>query len=410
MVQNLSEQRCRALLKTPGKYGDGGGLWFVVGANSRAKWVLRLTVHGKRREMGLGSYPTKTLKAAREQAREHHTQAQAGIDPVSARRDEKNYAKAVPTFGECASQVIANHRSGWRNEKHAQQWENTIQTYCAPLLSLKVDAVTQEHVLAVLRPIWQVKHETSSRLRGRIETVLGFAHASGWRKGENPAMYRGSLEYLLPKVKRVTKPSASLPWGRISQFWRVLEQSHGVGADALAFLILTACRSGEIRYMTWQEVNFEDSTWTIPGSRMKLGITHSVPLSAQAIQILRAQPRGEPATFVFSVRRGLPMSDATLAATIKRINSKQPDTEKFRDPDGREAVPHGFRSTFRMWAAENSLLPRDVAEFALAHKLPDSVEAAYQKSTLFVKRREMMSEWGHFVAEETLPHNDDTQH
>lgn len=404
MQGRLNELRCKSLLKSPGKYSDGNNLWFVVGKNQTAKWVLRYVIAGKRREMGLGGYPQVGLKDARIQAQNRSSEVRQGNDPIEAQL-AKAAQPTVPTFGECAAHYIANQRLGWRNPKHAQQWTNTVQQFCKPILSKPVDKVTQDDVLAVLLPIWSEINETASRLRGRIEKILGFAIAAKHRTDANPATYKGSLEYLLPKVKRTKKHHPSLPWREMQRFWSDLRSQQGIAKDALALLILTAARSGEVREMTWREVDFASATWTVPGNRMKLGLTHTVPLSSTALEILRAQKQRAPDDYIFSLRRDTPLSDMTLSAVIKRMNKKKETIEEqgFFDPDGREASPHGFRSSFRMWAAEESGFSRDVAEFALAHKLPDEVEAAYQRGTQFVRRIAMMNDWSIFVT--TQPSN-----
>lgn len=398
MQGELNELRCKALLKAPGKYGDGNNLWFVVSKNKRAKWVLRYAVAGSRHEMGLGAYPVVGLREARTQAIARLNEIRQGKDPI-AERAARIAASKVPTFGECAQRYIANQREAWRNAKHAQQWVNTIEQYCSPILRKPVDRVTQDDVVALLLPIWSEINETASRLRGRIEKVLGFAIAAKYRTDTNPAVYKGSLEYLLPKVKRTSKHQPSLPWRDIPCFWTHLRTQRGIAKDALAFLILTAARSGEVRGMTWAEIDFASAIWTVPGQRMKLGKTHTVPLCDAAIGILQAQPRGELEDYVFSIRRNAPLSDMTLAAVIKRMNKQRAADGRsaYVDPDGRAASPHGFRATFRMWAAEESGHRRDVAEFALAHKLPDEVEAAYQRSTLFVQRTTLMQDWALYV-------------
>lgn len=396
MQSKLNELKCKALLKAPGKHGDGNNLWFVVDVNQRAKWVLRYTVAGKRREMGLGSYPNVTLKEARHQAAIRLGEVRLGADPIEERA-AKSAKRKVPTFGECASKYIDNQRDGWRNIKHAQQWTNTIEQYCKPILNKPVDQVTQDDVLRVLLPIWSEINETASRLRGRIEKVLGYAIAAKHRTDGNPAVLKGSLEYLLPKVKRTVKHQPSLPWREMPRFWSELKMQNGIAKDALAFLILTAARSGEVREMTWSEVDFESATWTVPAERMKLGKKHTVPLSSQALEILKSQRQGQVKDYVFAGKSKGAMSDMTLAAVIKRMNKKAKPGAGYYDPDGREASPHGFRSSFRMWAAEKSGHSRDVAEFALAHKLPDEVEAAYQRGTVFEKRVYLMNDWAKFV-------------
>jgi integrase len=396
-MNKLTETKCKSLLRTAGKYGDGGNLWFVVGDSGTAKWVLRVQVAGKRREMGLGTYPLVSLKQARDDARKHTALAKGGTDPINIRSAQKLKARMTPSFGECATAFIDNLQSGSRNAKHIQQWRNTITQYCPEMLSLSVDSITQEHVMNALLPIWKAKHITAKRLLGRIDKVLGYATAAKWREGQNPATYRGALEYLLPKVKHVVKHEPSLPWQKAPTFWRELGDQAGIARNALAFLILTVARSSELRFMTWGEVDLQARIWTVPAERMKLGVKHTVPLSDAAIKILEAQPKGAADEFVFSMRARKPMSDMTLGAIIKRMNAKKDISERFLDPDGREACPHGFRSTFRMWAAEESGFSRDVAEFALAHKLPDEVEAAYQRGTQFVKRAEMMQSWARYL-------------
>ena len=405
MGNKLSEQRCKSLLRTAGKYGDGNNLWFVVSHLAKAKWVLRIQSGGRRREMGLGAYPAVSLKQARESALQNVALARTGSDPITLRKTQRLKARTTPTFGECATDYIQNQKDGWRNPKHLQQWQNTIHQYCTALLALPVDAVTQDHVLDAVLPIWRSKNTTAKRVLGRMERILGYATAAKWREGQNPALYRGSLEYLLPKVKSTVLHEPSLPWRYAPLFWQILGSQLGVGRDALAFSILTAARSGEVRMMTWREIILEERIWTIPGSRIKGGLTHTVPLSDAALQLLACQPKGAPDDIVFSIRDGKPLSDMTISAVIKRVNAKREAPERFRDPDGRSACPHGFRSTFRMWAAEASGYSRDVAEFALAHKLPDAVEAAYQRSTLFTKRTGMMQEWADYLSGSRAHHD-----
>jgi len=399
MKNGLNELKCKSLLKTPGKYGDGNNLWFVVGQNQLAKWVLRYTISGHRREMGLGTYPQVPLKDARNQALLHLNEVRHGRDPINERAT-RALVNQKPTFKDCADQYITNQRDGWRNAKHAQQWANTISQYCGTILKKPVDQITQDDVLAILNPIWATKNETASRLRGRIEKIIGYAIAAKHRTDANPAILKGSLEYLLPKVKRTVLHRPSLPWREMKRFWSELQTQGGKAKDALAFLILTAARSSEVREMTWKEVDFANATWTVPGLRMKLGVTHTVPLTTAAIQFLKSQKIGAPDDFVFrgKGRKNPTMSDMTLAAVIKRMNKKAAAGMGYYDPDGRQACPHGFRSSFRIWAAEESGLPRDVAEFALSHKLPDEVEAAYQRSTLFVKRVQLMQDWSSYLS------------
>jgi hypothetical protein len=266
MKSALNELRCKSLLKTPGKYCDGGNLWLVVSKNLTAKWVLRYAKSGRRREMGLGPYPQVRLQEARQKAMNHLNEARQGIDPI-AHRAAKAVRSTTPTFRECADRYIDNQRAGWRNPKHAQQWTNTIHQYCVSILNKPVDEVTQEDVLSVLLPIWEEINETASRLRGRIEKVLGYAIAAKYRTDTNPALYKGGLEYLLPKVKREVKHMPSLPWRDMPRFWTQLKNQEGIAKDALAFAILTVARSGEVRRMTWREIDFDKAIWTVPGAQ-----------------------------------------------------------------------------------------------------------------------------------------------
>lgn len=408
MKNVLSDKKCQTLIKQPGKYSDGNNLWFVVNEKNQAKWVLRFTINTKRREMGLGSYPQTSLKEARSSASDQQLLVRKGIDPINTRSNTKLRAALTPNFRSCADSYIKNQRDGWRNAKHAQQWQNTINEYCMPLLDMPVDEVTQDDVLRVLLPIWQTKNETASRLRGRIERVLGYATAARYREGANPAVFRGSLEFLLPKVKRIVKHHSSLPWAELPRFWKDLESISGEAKEALRFLILTAARSDEVRAMTWSEINFKEGIWTVPANRIKQGIVHTVPLSLEALAILEKRSQSNPNDLVFcskwkprnSAAIQRPLADSTLSKIISRLNKKTNQKEnQYLDPDGREASVHGFRSTFRMWAAEISGHPRDVAEFALAHKLPDAVEAAYQRSTLFEQRKRLMNAWSNYATQ-----------
>jgi integrase len=291
------------------------------------------------------------------------------------------------TFKECAAAYIKAHRAGWKNAKHAQQWENTLAQHAYPVIGeLLVRDVKLAQVLAVLEPIWTTTNETAVRLRGRIELVLDWAAARGLRDGLNPARWRGHLDKLLPKPSKVNNREhhTALPVGDVGAFMVMLRAAEGMGARALEFTILTAARSGEVRGATWVEIDTEAKTWTIPGTRMKAGKEHRVPLSDEALALLTALPRMVGNELVFPAPRGGVLSDMTLAAVLRRMKAP--------------AVPHGFRSTFRDWAAERTAYPRDVAEMALAHAIGDKVEAAYRRGDLFEKRRLMMADWARFLA------------
>ncbi len=397
MPRKASELNALAVsrLTAPGLHFVGGvpGLALQVLPTGARTWVLRISVGGRRRDMGLGGYSASgmTLARARAAALDARDKLKAGIDPIEERRAAESLLRAahakVVTFEQAARAYIASHAPGWRNAKHAQQWQNTLEQHAFPVLGpLGVRHIETAHVLAVLEPIWQDRTETASRLRGRIELVLDWATARGHRSGENPARWRGHLDKLLPRPSKVTRAEhhAALPVDAVPGFISALRGQQGMGARALEFAILTAARSGEVRGATWGEIDLKVATWTVPGERMKAGKEHRVPLSKAALQLLADLPRMAGSEFVFSAPRGGQLSDMTLSAVLRRM--KVP------------AVPHGFRSTFRDWAAERTNYPRDVAEMALAHSIGDKVEAAYRRGDLFEKRRRMMDEWAAFCA------------
>lgn len=367
--------------KLPGYYGDGDGLWLQIAKGGSKSWVFRFTLHGKRREMGLGPLHTIGLADARKRAQECRLLVLDRTDPIEQRR--LTQARDGITFDKCAEAYMDAHRSSWRNAKHAAQWSSTLTAYATPVIgALAVSEIDTGLVMRVLQPIWKTKTETASRLRGRIESVLGWATTSGYRSGDNPARWRGHLENLLAapaKVKKV-KHHPSLPWQQIGALMTDLTNREGISARALEFLILTASRSGEARMAKWSEI--QGDVWTIPASRMKGGREHRVPLSAKAKKLLKKLPR--MGDYIFpGVRYDQPLSDMSLTAVLRRM--------------GREDITvHGFRSTFRMWTAEATAYPRDVCEHALAHSLPDKVEAAYQRSDLFDKRKKLMRDWSNF--------------
>lgn len=382
-------------LNEPGTYAVGGvlGLQLQIIGGSKS-WILRTTVGNKRRRMGLGSYPTVTLARAREKAREAHGKIDDGADPILERQQAKSalrakQAKAL-TFDEACRKFIDARSDEWRNAKHRQQWINTLQTYASPVMGkLQVQDVDKEHILQVLEPIWKDKTETASRLRGRIESVLDWATARGHREGLNPARWRGHLDKLLAKPEKIAKVEhhAALDVDAVSGFVSALRQRPGTSARALEFTILTAARSGEVRGAKWSEIDLDKAVWTVPAERMKAEKEHRVPLSAQAVTLLKALPRIEDNDLVFPAPMGGMLSDMALTAVTRRMEAP--------------CVPHGFRSTFRDWASERTNFPRDVAEMALAHAIGDKTEAAYRRGDLFDKRRLMMDAWAVFC--ETPP-------
>lgn len=379
-------------LTAPGLHFVGGvqGLALHTTHTGARSWLLRAMVHGRRREMGLGSYPDTTLAAARGKARAARELIGRHIDPIAEKNTLRAVAEVAQTFEQCAHAYMTAHESTWKNAKHGQQWRNTLEQYAYPVMGrLPVCDVDKRHVLAALRPIWTTKNETASRLRGRIELVLSYAMQAGYRpEGLNPARWRGGLDKLLPAPGKVVKVEhhAALPAGEMAAFVQRLRAVGGMGARALEFVILTAARSGEARGATWSEIDRKAKVWTIPASRMKAGKEHRVPLSDAALALLDVaedMPRFAESDLVFPAPRGAMLSDMTLAAVMRRMEVP--------------AVPHGFRSTFRDWAAERTDHPRDVAEMALAHAIGNKVEAAYRRGDLFDKRRQMMSEWATFI-------------
>ncbi|MDZ7662535.1 tyrosine-type recombinase/integrase [Thiohalophilus sp.] len=374
-----------------GKYEDGGGLRLVVSKAGAKKWVLRFTINGRRREMGLGSYPDVSLADARLRATECRLQASSGVDPIEVRRIEQ---ETVPSFTTCAARYIRAHRRGWKNTKHARQWVSTLKTYARPVVGSKpVDAITTEDILAILSPIWTSKTETAKRVQGRIENVLDYAAAHKYRDPLNPARWRGHLNKLLPKPSRVMEVNhhPAMPHAEVPAFMAELSEKQNVSAIALQFLILTATRTNEVLKAMWDEIDLEGAVWTIPAARMKTRREHRVPLSDAVIDILNALPRIEGNPYVFpGSHHERPLSNMALLQLMRGmgygINGARGDY-----------VPHGFRSSFRDWSGEVSSFPRDVAEMALAHVIENKVEAAYRRGDLFAKRGKMMQEWSNFV-------------
>lgn len=385
--------------KRSGYYGDGAGLWLQVSAAGTKSWIFRFTLRGRQREMGLGPLHTVSLSDARAKAKACRQQLLEGRDPIDERHSarlaqELELAKAM-TFDQCAAAFIRSHQSGWRNPKHAAQWQSTIASYASPVFgALPVASVDTALVMKAVSPIWTDKTETASRLRGRIESILAWATTSGYRQGDNPARWRGHLENLLAapdKVRRVVHHPA-LPWRQIGAFMAALRDREGISARAVEFAILCAARSGEVRGMKWAEV--DGDVWTIPASRMKAGREHRVPLSSAAQSVLARAPRlGE---YVFpGTRHGSLLSDMSLTSVLRRMNSND---VQWVSEKGDPITVHGFRSTFRDWASESTNFPREVCEHALAHQLPDKVEAAYRRGDLIEKRKLLMEAWSNFCA------------
>lgn len=402
MAENLSASFVRTT-KEPGKYPDGGNLYLQV--THRAKndtdgnplvaksWLFRYSRSGKDTWLGLGPYPDVSLKEARMLAREERRKKRAGIDPLSDRRARQQSARSKianeVSFDECAKRYVDSRRKGWRNPKHAAQWSSTLETYAGPVFGpLPVDEVDTPHVIRSLEPIWAEKTETASRLRGRIEAVLDWATVHGYRQGENPARWRGHLDKVLPKPSSVRKVEhyKALPYDEIPEFMAKLAGQPGVAARALEFTILTAARTGEV--IAAQREEFDADLWTVPADRMKAKREHRVPLSKPALAALEAVPVASD-TWVFpGLKANTHIANTAMLMLLRRM--------------GRNGLTvHGFRSTFRDWAAETTNTPSDVVEMALAHTIPSKVEAAYRRGDLLEKRRKLMQQWARYCTPAT---------
>lgn len=380
-------------LKAPGLVSVGGvpGLSLQVTTTGARSWILRVMIGSKRRDMGLGPYPGVTLAQAREKARQAREAIELGTDPILARESAQSLLRAdqasAVTFEDAARSFIKVKSVEWSNVKHAAQWTATLETYAFPIIGkLHVRDVQDVHVLRIIEPIWLTKTETATRVRGRIENVLDWATAKKYRRGENPARWRGHLDKLLSAPKKTTpvEHHEAIPVDDAPAFYAELQKREGTGARALAFALLTAARSGEVRGATWAEIDLDKGLWTVPASRMKAKKEHRVPLTESAIRILKALPHLEGSDFVFPAPRGGQLSDMALTAVMRRMEL--------------QAVPHGLRSTFRDWAGERTNYPRDMAEMALAHTLTDAVEAAYRRGDMLEKRRAMMEAWAKYLA------------
>lgn len=381
--------------QAPGLYGDGGCLWLQVTPGGKS-WTFRFSIRGRVREMGLGSVATFSLSEARDRAREARKLVADGIDPIEARKAQRSQqamdaAKSL-TFDECAAAYIAAHKAGWKSEKHGAQWQATLDAYASPTFGkLPVASIDTALVVEALEPIWLTKTETASRVRGRIESVLDWATVRGYRRGENPARWRGHLDHVLPKRSKVqrVKHHAALPYTEVPTFAKLVGERDGIAPGALLFTIHTAARTGETIGATWAEVDLAAKVWTIPAERMKAEVEHRVPLTPAALVILsmmaklrRTERAGE---FVFPRgKAGKPLSNMAMLTLLERMGLD-------------DITVHGFRSSFRDWCSERTSFAPEVAEAALAHTIENKVEAAYRRGDLFAKRRRLMEAWSGFI-------------
>jgi len=388
-INRLNARKVQTLTKI-GRHADGGGLYLSIAKDGGRKWVFLYRRNGRLREMGLGSARAVPLGIAREKAAAARLLLTDRIDPLAHRQNDMT----SPNFNECMQQFLASNEAGWRNAKHVSQWRNTLKTYAEPVIGrLPVNEIETHHIMKILDPIWASKTETASRVRGRIENVIDWASARGYRKGENPARWRGHLDKLLParsKVQKVEHHSA-LPYGEIAAFVAEIEKRGGIAARALEFTILTAARTSEVIEATRSEFDLTAKVWTIPAERMKAGREHRVPLSSRAIALLKAvgihaNDGLAPSAIIFAdPPNRVALSSNAMLALLGRLKR-------------RDLTVHGFRSTFRDWAAETTNTPNEVVEMALAHTVKNKAEAAYRRGDLLLKRAGLMEKWAAFCA------------
>jgi len=378
----------------PGMHIDGNNLYLSVTSKGAKSWIFRFQVNDKRREMGLGSLTALPAAEARAKASQLKVLVARGIDPLAERDAERLAVKAAEladkaelnrrhfTFRVAAELHIANYAASWRNEKHAKQWSSTLLTYAYPKIGeMPVEQITMPHIVEILQPIWSDKPETASRVRMRIEAVLNSAKAQGWRSGENPAIWKGGLDAVLPRSSKIrsVRHHPAMPWETVSTFMIDLKARDGMGARAVEFAVLTAARSGEVRGSRWEEVDLAKALWVIPAERMKAKREHRVPLSREAVALLNALPRYADSFLIFPGTRRQPLSDMSMSAVLRRM-----DLGHF--------TVHGFRSTFRDWCAERGF-PFDAIESALAHQIGNKTVAAYLRTDHLEGRKGIMQAW-----------------
>ena len=398
-------------LNEPGRYAVGGvpGLLFHVRPSGSKHWILRVSVGGRRRDIGLGGFPAVGLSEARDRAREHRDKIRRGIDPVAERKQaEAELRKARLrniTFREAALRCHHSKSQEFRSVKHRHDWINSLERYAFPRIgNHQIQDIGLPEVLQILEPIWTTRTETATRVRQRLESVLTWATVSGYRSGDNPARWDGNLKEILPlpsKIARV-KHFPALPWRRIPEFMADLRSREGQGARALEFLIYTATRTGEVRQARWDQVNWNEKTWDLPGEAMKNGRPHRIPLPDPVMTLLESIPRIDRSPYLFAAPNGGMISNATMSAVIKRMHRGKlaSSREGYIDSDqDRVAVPHGFRSAFKDWARTETDFRDEVSELALAHVNSDTTRAAYARDELLEKRKELMVLWGSYCME-----------
>jgi integrase len=390
MTGGRTKLTARAAATTkPGRYGDGGGLYLVVSPSGARKWVYRFTYAGKVTETGLGSADVVSLAEARRKAHEARRLLDAGENPIVAKRKAAALRAGVPTFGTVADAFVKAKENEWRNEKHKAQWRASLTDLVVPLRALPIDEIDTAAVLSVLKPIWQAKPETASRLRGRIEAVLDAAKAQGYRTGENPAAWRGHLAHLLSKRGKLSRGHhAAMDYRDVPAFVAKLRECGTIAAMALEFCLLTAARSAEVYGARWSEIDMTAKVWILPAERMKGAREHRVPLCVRAVNLLEMLRAARTCDYVFSSPRGSkPLSHVAMAKVMHRLQIAGPTV-------------HGFRSAFRDWAGNETHFAREVAEAALAHVIGDAAERAYRRGDALEKRRELMAAWANYCEPE----------
>jgi integrase len=380
-LNKLSATAAKSVSK-PGRHSDGGGLYLNVAPGGTKSWVFVFTRKAKKSEMGLGSYPDVSLADARAKAASFRVEVAAGRNPVKLRDRQ-----IEPTFGECATEFITSMEKSWRNEKHRAQWSSTLKTYGKDIWNKQISQIETQDVLDLLKPIWHEKPETAARVRGRIERVIEYANASGKRSwAPNPAAWKGHLRAVLPAPAKLSRGHhPAMPYADVPAFFQALAGVDGMSARGLEFLVLTAARTGEVIGSTWAEFDLDVALWTVPADRMKAGKIHRVPLTARALEIVKALQDRRVNDFVFpGEKKDRPISNMAFTMLLRRMELGH-------------FTPHGFRSSFRDWAGDKTLYPRELAEAALAHRLGDKTEEAYRRSDALEKRRKMMDAWSSYL-------------
>ncbi|ERJ17888.1 phage integrase [Salinisphaera shabanensis T35B1] len=378
-------------LDKPGMHAVGGvaGLLLQVSKSGARSWILRATVGSRRRDIGLGGFPDVTLAQAREKARVTRGKIDQGFDPIEERKAAKVALRASQakrlSFAEAARRKHEAIAPEFRNARSRANWLSSLELYAVPVVGdMEVADVEMSHVLSVIEPIWRDKTHTANRVRQRMEAVFDWAIARKYRETANPAAWKGNLAEVLPKPTKIStvKHHRALPWQEIPGFMRRLRKRTGMSARALEFAILTAARSGEVRFATWNEIDLDAALWVVPGQRTKNGKAHRVPLSKEVVALLRTLPRFENEDTVFTASRGGSLSDMSLSSLTRKMDV--------------DAVPHGFRSSFKDWARNCTDASDEVSELALAHVNSDSTRAAYARDELLEQRSIMMEQWARF--------------